>query len=77
MSSSRCWPQVIQDMPWLAPLLQSWRDYYIELALAPASQLSYSSAFQAYQVFCMLHGHPLDPTPDTLSLFITFKSLAI
>ena len=69
--------RVIQDTPWPSSLLHSWRAYYVESSLAPATRLSYISAYQSYTRFCALHALPLDPTPDTLSLFITFKSHAI
>ena len=77
MSSSRRRPHVVQDTPWSSYSLQSCRAYYLDSALAPTLRLSYSSALQAYRAFCTLHGYPLNPTPDTLSLFIIFKSHAL
>ena len=74
MRASTRRPRVIQDTPWPSSLLHSWRAYYFESSLAPASRLSYSSTYQSYVRFCALHALPLDPTPNTLSLFVMFKS---
>ena len=77
MSSSRRRPRVKQDTPWPSELLYSWRAYYVDSALAPSSRLTYASALHSYKQFCTLHSLDFQPTPDTLSLFITFKSHAI
>jgi hypothetical protein len=35
---------------------------------------AYTSAFNSYINFCELHRLPLDPTPETLSLYITYQT---
>lgn len=77
MSSVVQRPRVHQDIPWPPELLWSWHTFYVDSSLALSSHLSYASALQLYKHFCMLHHLNFDPTPDTLSLFITFKSHAI
>ena len=36
--------------------------------------ITYSSAMNSYLTFCNIHHLPIDPTPDTLSLYIMFQS---
>ena len=38
---------------------------------------TYSSAANSYLAFCKLHHLPVDPTPETLSYYITFQSAHI
>ncbi|KAG2742324.1 hypothetical protein P692DRAFT_20750601, partial [Suillus brevipes Sb2] len=47
------------------------------LALDKSTNQTYSSAVNSYVTFCDLHRLALDPTPDTLSLFVTFMSAHI
>lgn len=60
--------------PWSPSRLQSHRSFLLTSSIAPASRLTYSSALRSYRLFCSIHAIPEDPTPDTLSLFLTFKS---
>lgn len=53
------------------------RSVNLGLALDKTTNQSYSSAVNSYVTFCDLHHLALDPTPDTLSLFVTFMSAHI
>ncbi len=46
----------------------------LEHALDRSTHSSYSSALNSYLAFCQRHNFPLEPTPDTLSLYVTFQS---
>ncbi len=46
----------------------------LDHALDSSTHASYSSALNSYLAFCQLHHFPLDPTPDTLSLYVVFQS---
>ena len=76
MSTTTRRSRIRQD-PWPSDLLRSWCNYYIDSSLAPSTHLSHSSALQSYKDFCTLHHLAFDPTPNTLSLFITFRSQVI
>jgi hypothetical protein len=62
------------------PVREAWsldklfrkRAYAMEHALDKSSKRSYASALNSYLSFCDLHNLPVDPTPDTLSFFVTF-----
>ncbi|KAF5366590.1 hypothetical protein D9758_008950 [Tetrapyrgos nigripes] len=41
-------------------------------AINPSSKLSYSSATESYIQFCQNHQFPINPTPDTLSLYVAY-----
>lgn len=41
---------------------------------AISTNLTYDSALHSYTTFCSRHLFPLDPTPDTLSFYITYMS---
>jgi len=47
------------------------------LALDRSTNQSYSSALNSYVTFCDLHHLALNPTIDTLSLFVTFMAAHI
>ena len=47
------------------------------MAIDTTTTLTYSSAANSYLVFCKLHHLPVDPTPETLSYYITFQSAHI
>ena len=76
MTSRTPWSRTLQD-PWPPNLLRSWKAYYIDSSLAPSLRLSYSSTLQSYKDFCLRHDFSLQPTANTLSLFITFCSQVI
>ncbi|KAL1942047.1 hypothetical protein VTO73DRAFT_6577 [Trametes versicolor] len=44
----------------------------IALGHALDKSTTYSSALNSYLTFCKIHSFPVDPTPDTLSFFVTF-----
>lgn len=64
------------------PLREAWslerliheRSILLGLALDNSTFRSYSSHLNSYLAFCNLHQLPIDPTPDTLSYFVTFMS---
>jgi hypothetical protein len=47
------------------------------MAIDPSTHLSYSSALNSYLTFCKLHHFDIDPTPETLSLYVTYQSTFI
>ena len=47
------------------------------MAIDTTTTLTYSSAANSYLTFCKLHCLPVDPTPETLSYYITFQSTHI
>jgi hypothetical protein len=53
------------------------RSINLGLALDQSTNQTYSSALNSYVTFCDLHHLSLDPTPDTLSLFVTYMSAHI
>src|ERR1700683_2927054 len=44
------------------------------MAIDHSTVNSYTSATNSYLTFCKLHNLPIDPTPKTLSYYITFQS---
>jgi len=64
------------------PIRQAWplerlileRSICLGMALGPNTSRAYSSHLNSYLSFCALHHFPVEPTPDTLSFFITFMS---
>lgn len=52
-------------------LLQE-RSLTLSFAINDSSAHSYNSATQSYLSFCKLHQFPIDPNPDTMSLYVTF-----
>ncbi|KAF7973478.1 hypothetical protein HWV62_15084, partial [Athelia sp. TMB] len=43
-------------------------------AIDPSTVATYTSALQSYLTFCRSHNFPIDPSPDTLSLYTVFMS---
>lgn len=43
-------------------------------SLEASTRLTYNSATEQYITFCRLHEFPIEPTADTLSLFVTYTS---
>ena len=43
------------------------------LLIKSSTAITYSSATNSYLTFCNIHHLPIDLTPDTLSLYITFQ----
>jgi hypothetical protein len=59
---------------WSYERLLRERAIAIASAVEPASALSYSSAVTSYFNFCSSHSLPVEPTPDTLSLFTVYMA---
>jgi hypothetical protein len=47
------------------------------MAIDESTHLSYTSALNSYLTFCKLHNFDINPTPETLSLYITYQSTFI
>ena len=47
------------------------------MAIDSTTAITYSSATNSYLAFCKLHHLPVDPTPETLSYYVTFQSAHI
>ena len=43
------------------------------MAIDTSTHLSYTSALNSYLTFCKLHDFDINPTPETLSLFVTYQ----
>ena len=61
-------------LPWTRARLEHERSIALRSVLEPASNSSYTSAVHSYLAFCVAHGFPIDPTPNTLSFFIVYMS---
>lgn len=59
---------------WTRERLQYERTIALGSAIDPSTIATYTSALQSYIAFCNLHAFPIDPTPDTLSLYTVFMS---
>jgi hypothetical protein len=59
---------------WTHEHLYHERDIAIACAVKPSSASSYSSAIRSYFDFCTTHFLPVEPTPDTLSLFTVYMA---
>jgi hypothetical protein len=59
---------------WSLERLIHERSVFLGMALDSSSFRAYSSHLNSYLTFCNLHHLPIDPTPDTLSYFVTFMS---
>ena len=57
---------------WSHERLVRERAIAIGFAIENSSALSYSSALQSYVTFCHRHQLPVDPSPDTLSLYVVY-----
>jgi len=66
-----------QRTRWSLEELRKQRALLLGFALAPSSRLAYSTALRSYHQFCELHNFPEDPTPETLSLYISWQSTYI
>lgn len=59
---------------WSRERLLHERAIALGFALEPSSFSSYSSAFHSYISFCNKHNLCIEPTPDTLSLYVVYTS---
>jgi len=60
--------------PWTLERLNHERSILLGLSIDSSTALAYSSALKSYLTFCRIHNLPIEPTPDTLSYYITFQS---
>jgi hypothetical protein len=49
----------------------------LEMAIDQDTHDNYSSALNSYLIFCRLHSLDIEPTLQTLALFVTFQSAHI
>ena len=64
-------------LPWTMERLIYERSILLGMAIDTTTALTYSCAANSYLAFCKLHQLPVDPTPETLSYYITFQSTHI
>lgn len=57
---------------WTRERLEYERTIALGSAIDPSTVATYTSALQSYISFCNLHVFPIDPTADTLSLYVVF-----
>jgi hypothetical protein len=50
------------------------RSITLGMSLDNSTHRAYSSHLNSYLNFCHLHRFPVEPTPDTLSFYITYMS---
>jgi hypothetical protein len=62
---------------WTLERLVHERSILLGMAIDTSTHLSYTSALNSYLTFCKLHNLDIDPTPETLSLFIAYQSTFI
>ena len=62
---------------WTLQQLVYERSILLGMAIDTATHLSYTSALNSYLTFCKLHDFDIDPTPETLSLYVTYQSTFI
>src|ERR1700683_4785986 len=60
--------------PWTLERLNHERSILLGMAIDQSTATSYTSALNSYLTFCKIHQIPVDPTPETLSYFVTFQS---
>jgi hypothetical protein len=63
--------------PWSFQELLQRRQVALGMALDTSSHATYSSALNSYLSFCDMHNFPIDPTQQTLSLFVVYMSAHI
>jgi len=64
-----------QRTRWTLDELHKQRALLLGFSLAASTRSAYSSALRSYHEFCQTHGFPEDPTPETLSLYISWQSV--
>lgn len=66
-------PRSRQSRPsWSLERLVRERAIDVSFAKDQSTKASYSSACQSYIHFCLIHSFPIDPTADTLSLYVAW-----
>jgi hypothetical protein len=63
--------------PWTLDRLNYERLILLGMSIDTSTATTYSSALNSYLTFCKIHALPVDPTPQTLSYYITFQSFFI
>ncbi|EJD43317.1 hypothetical protein AURDEDRAFT_32479, partial [Auricularia subglabra TFB-10046 SS5] len=63
-----------QRTTWTLEELRTARNTALGFSLEPGSRRNYNSHLKSYQDFCKRHDLPVDPTPDTLSLYAAYES---
>ena len=58
---------------WILDWLNHKWSILLGLLIKSSTAITYSSATNSYLTFCNIHHLPIDLTPDTLSLYITFQ----
>ena len=59
---------------WTLERLLHEHSILLGMAIDTSTHLSYTSALNSYLTFCKLHNFDINPTPETLSLYITYQS---
>jgi hypothetical protein len=60
--------------PWSVGWLERERQFAVSQSISIGSQRAYASALHSFLNFCNIHNLPNEPTPNTLSLYITYES---
>jgi hypothetical protein len=60
--------------PWTMDRLIHEHSILLRMAIDNSTANTYTSATNSYLTFCKLHNIPINPTSETLSYYITFKS---
>jgi len=68
------WARQPERDAWSTERLIHERSVFLGSALDNTTFRAYSSHLNSYLTFCSLHHLSVDPTPDTLSFFVTFMS---
>ena len=66
-----------QQVTWSLECLYHECSTVLGQSILPSTHVAYSSALKSYMEFTQNHGFATDPTPDTLSLYITYMSYYI
>src|SRR5258708_36820475 len=59
---------------WTIDHLQSQRAIYLSNCLDASTKTTYQSGLNSYLAFCSLHNLDIEPSPDTLSFYISFMA---
>src|SRR5260221_1837074 len=59
---------------WTLDCLRSQWAIYLSNCLDTSTKVSYQSGFNSYLAFCNLHNFDLEPSPETLSFFISYMA---
>src|ERR1700677_479641 len=63
--------------PWTLKCLNYEHSILLRMSIDTSTATTYSSALNSYLTFCKMHALPVDPTPQTLSYYVTFQSFFI